>query len=170
MSDRAKDLVIEYRMATRKDLPQLAQMRWAFRTGPDEPAPVVSKEAFLAACEAFLARGLGDDQGLHGDWVYWIAVHEGQIVSHIFVHLFRSVPKPSQLVSRYGYMTNVYTRPSYRNRGIGSELMRHVKRWAQEQNVPFIIVSPSERSVPFYRRAGFTFETEFMELFLDEQD
>lgn len=138
-------------------------MRWDFRTAPDEPAPVVPKAKFLSACEAFLAQGLE-----RRDWVYWIAVEEGCILSHIFVHLFPSVPKPSQLVSRYGYMTNVYTRPPYRNRGIGGELMRHVKQWAQEQQVPFIIVSPSEASVPIYRRAGFTFETEFMELFLDE--
>jgi len=137
-------------------------MRWDFRTDPDEPAPVVSRKEFLRACEAFMEQGLE-----HGDWIYWIAVDEGQILSHISVHLFRSVPKPFQLVSRYGYMTNVYTRPAYRNRGIGSELMRHVKQWAQKENVPFIIVSPSETSTAFYRRAGFTFETEFMELYLD---
>ena len=137
-------------------------MRWDFRTAPGEPAPVVTREAFLSACEAFLAQGLE-----RGDWIYWIAVHEGQIISHIFVHLFRPVPKPFQLVSRYGYMTNVYTKLPYRNQGIGSELMRHVKQWAQKENVPFIIVSPSETSVPFYQRAGFTFETEFMELYLD---
>ena len=136
-------------------------MRWDFRTAPDEPAPVVSKQEFLHACEAFLKGGLE-----RGDWTYWLAVHEGRIVAHIFVHLFRSVPKPFQLDSRYGYMTNVYTRPAYRNQGIGSELMRHVQRWATERRIPFIIVSPSRASVPFYQRSGFTFETEFMEWFL----
>ena len=139
-------------------------MRWDFRTAPGEPAPVVSKQEFLRACEAFLEQGLE-----RGVWIYWIAVHEDQIVSHIFVHLVRSVPKPFQLVSRYGYVTNVYTKPAYRNQGIGSELMRRVKRWADQERVPSLLVSPSERSVPFYRRAGFTFETEFMELYLNGQ-
>jgi len=166
-------LTIVYRTATHADLPQLAQMRWDFRTGPDEPPPVVDRETFLARCQTFMAEGLE-----RGDWVYWIAVDEAplspderavvaeaQILAHIFLHLFRPVPKPCQLESRYGYLTNVYTRPVYRNRGIGGELLRHVQRWAREHEVPFMIVSPSEASVPFYRRAGFTFETEFMEWF-----
>jgi ribosomal protein S18 acetylase RimI-like enzyme len=168
-------VTVVYRTAAAADLLQLAQMRWDFRTGPDEPPPVVSREVFLEQCHAFLARGLE-----RGDWVYWIAVEEGAvddktlspderplILGHIFLHLFRPVPKPCQLESHYGYLTNVYTRPACRNQGIGSELMRHAQRWAKEHEVPFMIVSPSEASVPFYRRAGFTFETEFMERFLE---
>jgi ribosomal protein S18 acetylase RimI-like enzyme len=182
-------MTVEYRTATAADLAQLAQMRWDFRTGPEEEPPAVSRDEFMEACEAFLAQGLA-----RGDWVYWIAVDGDQIVAdeepivadeelivadeepivadeelivgHIFLHLFRSVPKPFQLESRYGYMTNVYIRPAYRNQGIGGELMRHVQAWAAERQVPFMIVSPSDESVPFYRRAGFTFETEFMEWFL----
>ena len=42
-----------------------------------------------------------------------------------------------------------------RNKGIGSELMRHVKQWAQEHNLQLLIVSPSDASIPFYERAGF---------------
>ena len=162
-------MTIVYRTAATADLPQLARMRWDFRTGPDEPPPVVDRETFLEQCQAFLAEGLA-----RGDWVYWVAVQGDQIaadneliVGHIFLHLFSSVPKPFQLESRYGYLTNVYIRPAYRNQGIGSELLRHVLRWARERELPFMIVSPSEASVPFYRRAGFTFETEFMEWFLE---
>ena len=160
-------MTIAYRNATKADLPQLAHMRWDFRTGPDEDPPVVSRKEFQRACETFLMQGLE-----RGDWVYWIAVDQDQVVDskelligHIFLHLFRSVPKPFRLESHYGYLTNVYTRPAYRNQGIGGELLRHVQRWAREREVPFMIVSPSEASVPFYRRAGFTFETEFMEWF-----
>ena len=48
--------MITFRTATVADLPQLARMRWDFRTGPDEPPPVVSREVFLERCRAFLAE------------------------------------------------------------------------------------------------------------------
>ena len=149
---------LEFRVATEKDIPQLVQMRWDFLTEDDDEQPVVSREEFLSLCTKFLADGFK-----RGDWTYWVAADKEEIVSHIFVYLIRPMPRPSRLDDRYGYMTNVYTKPRYRNRGVGRDLMRRVKRWARELDAALLIVSPSEASVPFYRRAGFSFETEFME-------
>ena len=60
----------------------------------------------------------------------------------------------------FGYVTNVYTRPAYRNQGIGTQLMSNVTAWAKQQNFENLIVWPSERSVPFYGRAGFVEDVE----------
>ena len=49
-----------------------------------------------------------------------------------------------------GYVTNVYTRPAYRGRGIGTRLMSHVLQWAREHDLESLIVWPSETSVRFY--------------------
>jgi GNAT superfamily N-acetyltransferase len=150
---------IIYRMANARDVPDLARLRWEFDREEDETSPVVSCDEFLPQCCDFLQHGLET-----GTWTYWVAEADGEIVSHIFVHVFHPVPRPTRLTDFYGYMTNVYTRPAYRNQGIGSTLMQHVLDWAKTQNIAFLIVSPSERSVPFYYRAGFAMESEFMEL------
>lgn len=141
---------IIYRMANARDIPDLARLRWEFDREDHETPPAVSYEEFLSHCGGFLQRGLDDET-----WTYWIAEADGEIVSHIFVHVFHPVPRPTRLIDFYGYMTNVYTRPAYRNQGIGSALMQHVLDWAKAQKIAFFIVSPSERSVPFYQRAGF---------------
>jgi GNAT superfamily N-acetyltransferase len=65
------------------------------------------------------------------------------------------VPKPSKLDDGYGYVTSVHAREPYRNQGIGSELLRHVQAWARIQDLEFLVLWPSQRSVPFYARAGF---------------
>lgn len=96
-------------------------------------------------------------------WVYWIAELEGEIVSHIFVQRVRGVPRPFWLNNAYGYVSNVYTKPTYRRRGIGSQLMQHVLNWARHQEIDVLIVSISEESVTFYERAGFTAKNEWME-------
>ena len=153
---------MDYGIASQEDLPKLARLRWDFRVEEDE-TPAVSQTTFIQSCTDFLERGFEA-----GNWAYWVAKEEGEIVSHVFINTIRPVPRPCNLDDRYGYMTNVYTRPEYRNKGIGTELMRRAMQWAAEEGLELVIVSPSEESLPFYRRAGFSEETDFMQLRLKE--
>jgi GNAT superfamily N-acetyltransferase len=135
---------MDFRIATEFDLDALAQMRWDFRLEGSPGTPVHDRQSFLEACTAFLRQGLMSQR-----WVYWVAVCEGTIVSHVFVQRIEKVPKPNRLDDGFGYVTNVYTRPAYRGRGIGSELMAHVVEWAQAQDLECLLVGPSDTSVRF---------------------
>ena len=149
---------MNFRPATEKDLLALAEMRWTWRVEEDEEdgvEPAVEKAEFLATCVAFLKRGLAD-----GSWVYWVAEKDGQLISQIFVRRVVKVPKPDRLHDEYGYVTNVYTKPAFRNQGIGSKLMKHVLNWAKAQDLEFLVVWPGEESIRFYERAGFAFDAE----------
>lgn len=53
---------------------------------------------------------------------------------------------------------------------MGSALLDRVKAWAAERDLELLIVSPSERSVPFYARAGFGPDNEFRVLHLRDYD
>ena len=44
---------------------------------------------------------------------------------------------------------------AYRNEGIGDQLLRALLGYADEEGFVRVVLSPSERSVPFYERAGF---------------
>jgi GNAT superfamily N-acetyltransferase len=136
----------------------LAAMRWQWRVEEDGCIPVVDRGAFIGACAEYLRQGI-----LSGQWVCWLALMDGRIVSHICVRRIRKVPKPDRLRDEYGSVTNVYTRPRYRGRGIGSSLLRRVKSWAVEKDLEELIVWPAERSVIFYERAGFVSDNEIME-------
>ncbi|WP_372631490.1 GNAT family N-acetyltransferase [Cohnella sp.] len=64
------------------------------------------------------------------------------------------------------YMTNVYTDPEYRSRGIGSRLLQAIREWAAASKYEFIIVWPSEEGKEFYSRNGYTLCNDPMELHL----
>jgi GNAT superfamily N-acetyltransferase len=132
------------------DVAELAAMRWDFRLEEAPGTPRHDRATFLRACCAFLEKGLADQR-----WTYWIAITDAQIVSHIYVQRIAKVPKPNRLDDAFGYVTNVYTRPPYRNQGIGTQLMSHMLRWAREQDLESLVVWPSTESVRFYARAGF---------------
>jgi ribosomal protein S18 acetylase RimI-like enzyme len=96
-------------------------------------------------------------------WTYWVAQQDAQIVSHIYIQGVPKVPKPNRLDDAIGYVTNVYTRPAYRNQGIGTQLMTHMLAWARQQDLESLIVWPSEASVGFYERAGFRGSPDMLE-------
>ncbi|MBO0797263.1 MAG: GNAT family N-acetyltransferase [Blastocatellia bacterium] len=156
---------MNYRTAGEGDLRVLAEMRWDFRTEGVSSHPPISKTAFIEACVAFLERGL-----TAGRWIYWVAESEGKIVSHIFIQRIETVPNPDRLEDEYGYVTNVYTKPAYRGVGIGAELMLRAKQWAERENLETLIVWPSEESVSFYERAGFTPQNDMLECKIRSDD
>ena len=121
--------------------------------------PVTSRAEFVELCTAFLRQGLTG-----GDWTYWVADDNHEVISHIFIHTIRSIPRPRKMEDQWGYITNVYTKPTHRNQGIGAALLQQVKQWAVNQDLELLLVSPSEDAMNFYHRAGFAPETDFMQL------
>ncbi|WP_338080684.1 GNAT family N-acetyltransferase [Cohnella luojiensis] len=48
-----------------------------------------------------------------------VAETNGVIASRIYIQLIDKVPRPGRVTYPFAYMTNVYTDPDYRSRGIG---------------------------------------------------
>ena len=68
---------------------------------------------------------------------------------------FRRMPRPGRMDSRWGYLGNMFVRADCRNRGVGSALISAVIEAAEQRRYVRVVLSPTARSVPFYRRAGF---------------
>jgi len=145
------------RRATADDAPELARLRWQFRS---EYGPVtVHRDDFRRRFEAFVAEALAG-----GRWAMFAAEAEGRLVGTAFVQVVPKVPAPTDEGTTIAYLTNVFVEPGLRDTGLGTRLMEAALEWARGRDPDSVIVWPSERSVPFYRRAGFLPATEMMEL------
>ena len=146
------------RIATRDDVEALAELRSDFRI--EEGTPPDAEPDFLDRFSSFFAEALAG-----GRWTVWVAETDaGTLVSNVWVYRIPKVPSPGAPARDFGYVTNVYTRPSERSRGVGGRVLTAVSRWARELDLEMLIVWPSEASVPFYRRAGFEPTVEMLEL------
>lgn len=148
---------MDYRLADDRDTNRLAELRWAHKN-EDEPLNDGEHDEYVRACSDFLK------QAFREEFSCWVAIENGVIVSNIYIVTVRKVPKPSKLDGVWGYVTAVYTVPEYRNKGVGSALMDRVKTWSLEHGLEYLIVWPSEQSVPFYERVGFSGKTDVLEL------
>ena len=68
----------------------------------------------------------------------WLATVANAPVGMASVFEYRRMPRLGRPGSRWGYISNMFVREDFRNRGYAR-----------------LVLSPSERAVPFYRRAGF---------------
>jgi GNAT superfamily N-acetyltransferase len=85
----------------------------------------------------------------------WLATLDGTAVGMASLWEYRRMPRPGRPDSRWGYLSNMFVREGYRDRGIGSTLLDAVISAACERRYARIVLSPSERAVSFYQRAGF---------------
>jgi GNAT superfamily N-acetyltransferase len=118
--------------------------------------------AFAEGCVEFVRSALAS-----GRWAIWVAESDGRMVAHIYVQVVEKVPRPGRDAARWGYTTAVYAAPGARDKGIDSLLLRRVIDWAKEQELELLLLWPSDRSVPFYERAGFAHSPDALELHLD---
>jgi GNAT superfamily N-acetyltransferase len=150
-----------YRLAHEKDFVQLAQMRWDFRQESGEEIAVIRVEEFIQTCLEFLRQQ-------SGNYSYWVAESNSQIVSHIFVQRIALVPRPCRINDSFAYLTNSYTKPEFRGKGVGTELLKTVIEWAKVEDFELLLVYPSDEAISFYHRLGFENDREVLKLVLRE--
>ncbi|MEH6374619.1 GNAT family N-acetyltransferase [Streptomyces sp. KLMMK] len=147
------------RMARAADARLLAELRWTFKQEDHEGRPPAQP---LEETEQWMRDRLGD-----GRWLAWVAESGGEIRGHVFLCLVERMPEPYSDNLPIGYVTNFYVTPSQRNKGAGSALLEALKQHCRTVGFDTLIVWPSERSSPLWRRSGFQPPEELLELPLD---
>jgi len=129
-------------------------------------------QADLAALARLRREQAAEQQGEYGDpgfeqrlaaWqereaahrITWLAEADGRLVGMMNLAIFERMPRPGRPASYWGYLANAFVLAGYRNQGIGERLLGAVLGHARQHGFARVVLSPSERSVPFYHRAGF---------------
>ena len=130
------------RMATAADAAALAGLRALFLGGHD------CDEAFAGAVAAWI-----EEEGERR--TTWLAERGGAAIGMASLFEYRRMPKPGLPASRWGYVSNVFVREEARDGGVGAAVLDAVVGAAEARGYARLVLSPSERAVPFFARAGF---------------
>jgi len=91
--------------------------------------------------------------------ITWVAEDAGRVVGMLNMLVFTRMPRPRSAATarpqQWGYVANVYVLPGSRDRGLGARLLEALTEHADAEGYARLVLSPTERSVPFYGRAGF---------------
>jgi GNAT superfamily N-acetyltransferase len=100
---------------------------------------------------------------------WWVAMENDQIVGMVNVKLFDRMPSPDRPPGRWGYLANLFVLPDHRGAGIGTDLVATLVQRARAEHLVRLVLSPSERSIPLYRRSGFGEATDLLLLPLSDE-
>src|SRR6185436_12465969 len=123
-----KDRVI-FRLAAPDDIHQLADLRWRLQTDDAATFYTAERTKFIAAFTESVSAGFYD-----GPFSHWIAEVDGHVAAVMSVGRVLKLPSPKSIERHWGYLTNCYTLPQFRDRGIGTALLAAVTAWAKNQS------------------------------------
>jgi GNAT superfamily N-acetyltransferase len=132
------------RVATTADVGALVELR---RRWGDERGAAVD-EGFGERFRAWFAAEAHQRS-------FWLAEDDGEPIGMANLLTFERMPTPGRDAGRWGYLGNMYVVADHRDRGVGRQLLEALVTFADDRGLVRIVLSPSERSVAFYRRAGF---------------
>lgn len=87
-------------------------------------------------------------------WAVWVAADGDRIVATMYAQVVPKIPRPWPN-DAWAYVTGVFTVAGRRNEGVGARVLSTVREWASARGLELLLLWPSERSAPFYERAGF---------------
>ena len=157
---------MEIRLANEADYNELALMKWEHGAEDDidydeHDLDGVNKDEFVDEFVAFLKS--------HMEYEIIVAEVNGIVVSAMFVYLIPKLPKPNGNAKYIAYLTNVYTKKEYRNKGIGTQMMNYIKSYLIEKKCELLFAWPSDNSIAWYQRNGFNGDNEIFECPLCEE-
>ena len=157
---------MEIRLANEADYNELALMKWEHGAEDDidydeHNLDGVNKDEFVEEFFAFLKA--------HKEYDIIVAEENGIVVSAMFVYLISKLPKPNGNAKFIAYLTNVYTKKEYRNKGIGTQMMNYIKSYLIEKKCELLFAWPSDNSIAWYQRNGFNGDNEIFECPLCEE-
>lgn len=151
---------MELRLAKESDYLQLAEMKWLHCEEDDidynsKYLVGVEKKEFIDEFVRFLYE--------HTEYKIFVACENDIVISSMFAYIIPKTPKPNRKQKYISYLTNVYTLKEYRNKRVGTELLLYIKNYLVNKDCEMIFVWPSEKSVNWYKRNGFSEENEIFE-------
>jgi GNAT superfamily N-acetyltransferase len=142
--------VIELRSADLEDIPELSRLRWHLY---DEISPVLGESSpdYQERFTPFAEDALRSEA-----WHIVVATNREELVGAMWVYRVPRIPQPGHgPAAPLAYLTSVYVAPAHRDSGLGSRMLTDIQAWCRDEGFSLIMAWPSDRSTPFYERAGF---------------
>jgi GNAT superfamily N-acetyltransferase len=101
----------------------------------------------------------------HGHkFIVFVAELTDRLVGTVWLERIERVPRPGEVdPAAIGYVTFAFVEKPYRNQGIGAAMLEQLHAAAHADRYEVLIVWPSDRSVPLYRRNDFAPPNELLE-------
>jgi len=150
LGKNTKKIMITYRKAFLSDAEKLAEIRSNLLIELNHILSEADRIIVEQITLKYFKKAFYDNT-----FVSWIALDNEEIIATSGLS-FSIVPPLLQIPDgKVAYIMNMFTFPSYRNRGIGTELLNRIVEEAKQLGYKKITLNASEMGKPLYEKYGF---------------
>ena len=103
------------------------------------------------------------------DFLQLIAEENGKLLSTAAIVYYDLPPSFTNKIGVRGYVTNVYTAPEHRRKGLSKMLLEKILEDAKSRGIKKIWLGASKLGRPLYEKLGFIQQESYMELTLKDK-
>jgi GNAT superfamily N-acetyltransferase len=140
----------QIRLATLDDVDELIRLRLDFLEEVGNFKGGAGAAELGAAMREYMVRKMPG-----GEFLAWVAVGGGAIVATSGVTIFERPPNGANPSGLEAYLSNMYTVPAWRGRGVGTALVGAVVAHLRRTRVRRIWLHATEQGRRVYAKAGF---------------
>lgn len=142
--------MIEYRKANMNDIQELIRLRIDFI----QEMQKIEQDSDVKRLRESLQEYFNDKMS-YDSFIAWLAEENNTIVGTSGVCFYTLPPSFKNISGNVAYIMNMYTEPSFRNRGIASALFAKAVEEAKCRGYKKISLHATEMGKPIYTRFGF---------------
>ena len=150
------------RLATEEDIPELIELRIEFLKEVRVEAPDEGMDIYRKYLGAYFRKHMKDDT-----FLAWLAVDENnEIIATSGLAIIEKPPQLWNLTGKETYIMNMYTKPEWRRKGIGSAILEKLLEESKTREIyqVYLYATPIGRTL--YEKYGFKQSEHSMSLWL----
>ncbi|MGC9780576.1 MAG: GNAT family N-acetyltransferase [Candidatus Heimdallarchaeota archaeon] len=139
------------RLATKEDIPQLIELRIEFLKEVQVDAPKDMMDVYREHLGEYLLKHMKNET-----FLAWLAEDENKtIIATSGLAIIEKPPQLWNLTGKETYIMNMYTKPKWRNQGIGSTLLEKLLEESKNRDIfqVYLYATPIGRAL--YEKYGF---------------
>ena len=141
--------MIQYKLASIDEIEILAKTRVDFLKDEQDISEAEEQDLYENNKEYFMKSFE------NGRCASWIALENNRIIATSSISFFEWPPNKKCPNGKVAYISNMFTYPEYRNRGIASRLFDLSVKEAVKRNCGKIILDTTDMGRPIYEKYGF---------------
>ncbi|MFX1388500.1 MAG: GNAT family N-acetyltransferase [Promethearchaeota archaeon] len=102
-----------------------------------------------------------------GDFMSWLAEINNQIIATSGLSFMQKPPHFINITGKFAYIMNMYTKPEWRKKGIGSKLLEKLIEEIKKKSINSVILHSTEAGRALYEKYGFKESDGDKEMILD---
>ena len=157
------DIQLTFKKATIDDLELLARTRIEFMAANHADLTDADKIALYEANKVYFRETLSD-----GSFTAFLAFDGGKLVATSGVSFYKTPPQRKNLSGKTAYISNMYTKPAYRRKGIATRLFHMAAEEARARGCGKMTLYATDMGRPIYEKYGFIVPNNAMEYYFNK--